>query len=192
MKVALVHDWLIKERGGEKVLDHIARLYPDADIFTLFYRKENLSPEISGHKIYASLLQYIPGIEKAYRYFLPLFPFLIERFALGAYDLVISSSHCVAKGVKTGKNSLHLCYCHTPMRYAWLFPEEYLQGKFYAPLARWVLGLLRNWDQHSLGRVHFFAANSKEVQSRIERFYNRRSEVIYPPLDLISAGDAFE
>ncbi len=187
MKVALIHDWLIKERGGEKVLDHIARLYPDADIFTLFYKQENLSDEVKRHKITASPLQYIPGIEIIYRYLLPVFPFLIEQFDLSAYDLVISSSHCVAKGARPRKGALHLCFCHTPMRYAWMFQDEYLHGKFYAPLAFRFLDGIKKWDHDSSKRVHYFAANSREVQNRIAKFYGRDSDVIYPPLDLIAS-----
>jgi len=186
LKIAIIHDWLIKERGGEKVLERIVRLYPEADIYTLFYRKANLSEIFRRRKIYASILQHVPGIEKIYRYLLPIFPFLIEAFNLDAYDLVISSSHCVAKSVRVREGALHLCYCHTPMRYAWMFQEEYLQGKFFAPLAFWFLKKIRAWDKKTASRVHYYAANSEEVKARIFKFYNRESDVIYPPLDLVA------
>ena len=186
MKTAIIHDWLFTMRGGEKVLEHIARLYPDADIYTLFFKKENLSPELQKRRIFGSALQHIPKIEKIYRYLLPIFPFLIEQFDLSRYDLIISSSHCVAKGIKPRKGAVHLCFCHTPMRYAWMFQREYLHGKFYAPFAMKLLDRIQRWDFESSKRVDFFAANSKEVQNRIAKFYGRDSDVIYPPLDLIS------
>ncbi|MBI4971315.1 MAG: glycosyltransferase [Candidatus Omnitrophica bacterium] len=186
MKVAIIHDWLFTMRGGEKVLEHIAGLYPDADIYTLFYNKENLSPQLRKRNIYGSLLQRIPKIEKFYRYLLPIFPFLIERFNLSKYDLVISSSHCVAKGVRLRKDATHLCFCHTPMRYAWMFQKEYLHGKFYSSLALWFLKQIQRWDYKASKRVNYFAANSREVQNRIAKFYGRDSDVVYPPLDLVA------
>ncbi len=184
LKVAIIHDWLIRERGGEKVFNHIARLFPQADIYTLFYRKHRIAPELANRRIFASVLQHIPGIEKIYQYLLPLFPFLIERFDMRPYDLIISSSHCVAKGVRKRAGALHLCFCHTPMRYAWMFQKEYLHKKFYAPLAFRILNRIKKWDFDTSQSVDYFAANSKEVQNRILNFYNRKSDVIYPPLDL--------
>src|SRR5580658_5123949 len=122
MRVALVHDWLTGMRGGEKVLAALARIFPDADIFTLFYQPDRISPEINSHRVFASPLNRLPGVLRYYRNLLPLMPWAIESFDLGRYDLVISSSHAVAKGVRVSPGVPHICYCHTPMRYLWAAP----------------------------------------------------------------------
>ncbi len=119
MKIAIVHDWLTGMRGGEKVLEAILDIFPEAEIFTLIYNKEKISEKINKRKIHTSFLQKIPGIFKSYRNFLPLFPAAIESFDFSNFDLIISSSHCVAKGIKKPKNIKHFCYCYTPMRYAY-------------------------------------------------------------------------
>ncbi|HLX09609.1 MAG TPA: glycosyltransferase family 4 protein, partial [Thermoanaerobaculia bacterium] len=119
MRVALVHDWLTGMRGGEKVLEQLGALYPDAPIFTLFHFPGTVSAALESHPIHTSFLQRAPGIRRRYRHYLPLFPAAVEEFELGGFDLVISSSHCVAKGVIPPPDGLHVCYCHTPMRYAW-------------------------------------------------------------------------
>jgi len=186
MKTAIVHDWLIRQRGGEKVLQHIADLYPEADIYTLFCDKSNISSDLASRKIFTSWLQYIPFVEKIYPFLLPFFPGAIRQFDLSDYDLVISSSHCVAKGFKRDKSKIHACYCHTPMRYAWQFQKEYFKGKWYGGFAVWFLNRLKSWDLKSAENVSYFCANSQEVQKRIKDIYGRDSEVIHPPLDLIS------
>src|SRR3989338_830319 len=185
LKVALVHDWLIQMRGGEKVLESLAELFPEAVIYTLFYNREKLSPALRRMKIRSSFLQRIPGIQNIYRWLLPILPAVAESLHVEEADLVISSSHCVAKGVKIPNWAIHICYCHTPMRYLWGYEKEYF-GSMAAPLrflARLFLKSLKKWDLRSNQRVHFFIANSANVQNRIQNFYGRDSFVIYPPLD---------
>ncbi|MFQ5952859.1 MAG: hypothetical protein ACE5JK_05595 [Candidatus Omnitrophota bacterium] len=125
IKIAIVHDWLTGMRGGEKCLEVFCELFPDATLFTLLHNKGSVSPIIEGMDIRTSFLQKAPGIEKNYRSFLPLFPAAIESFDLSGYDLVLSSSHCVAKGVRSVPEALHICYCYTPMRYSWTLFDEY-------------------------------------------------------------------
>jgi len=188
MKIALVHDWLTGMRGGEKVLEALCEIFPSADIYTLVYIKGSVSKIIESKKIYTSFLQNFPNVEKYYRYYLPLMPFAIEQFDLSGYDLVISSSHCVAKGVKVGKNTLHICYCHTPMRYIWDMYEVYFgkdsRANFVTKILMKVLRKpLQNWDINSSKNVNYFVANSFNVKERIKRIYNREAEVVYPPVD---------
>ncbi|MFH1258570.1 MAG: glycosyltransferase [Elusimicrobiota bacterium] len=189
MKVALVHDWLTGMRGGEKVLEALGELFPQADIFTLLWIKGKVSEKIEQHPIYTSFLQKIPGAGKNYRNFLPIMPLAIERFNLQEYDLVISSSHCVAKGVKKlGRKSIHICYCHTPMRYIWNQYEEYFNPERTNFIVRSLMGLIRvylqRWDVKSSERVNYFIANSHNVKKRIKDYYRREAEVIYPPVDI--------
>jgi len=186
MRVALVHDWLIHMRGGEKVLECLAQLYPDATIYTLFYDRKTLSPTLKKMRIRASFLQHWPGIKKFYRWLLPILPHAIESLKVKDADLVISSSHCVAKGVRIPEKAFHICYCHTPMRYLWSFYDEYF-GKFPSgvkPFMRKVFERLRRWDLESNESVDRFIAISKYIQARIQRVYGRDSEVIYPPVDI--------
>ena len=131
LKVALVHDWLIHMRGGEKVLESLAELFPNAVIYTLFYNREKLSPALERMKIKSSFLQLIPGIRQFYRWLLPVLPGIMASLKIEEADLVLSSSHCVAKGIKIPDGAFHICYCHTPMRYLWGYEEEYL-GKMPA------------------------------------------------------------
>jgi glycosyltransferase involved in cell wall biosynthesis len=185
MKVALVHDWLIHMRGGEKVLEALAEMYPDAVIYTLFYDRSRLSPALARMKIRASFLQAVPGIKRFYRWLLPFFPRAIRTLEIGPVDLVISSTHCVAKAVRVPPGAVHLSYVHTPMRYLWGFEDVYLE-KYPAPL-RWVmgriLGRLRRWDLETNAGVHEFAANSANVRDRIRKFYGREAAVVCPPFD---------
>ena len=187
MKVAIVHDWLTGMRGGEKVLEALCELYPEADIFTLIHIKGSVSETIEHHRIFTSFLQRMPFIEKKYRNYLPLMPFAIEQFDLKGYDLVISSSHCVAKGAKTSKNSVHICYCYTPMRYIWdLFEDYFGTGRtnvLIRTLMRIIRPFLKNWDVKSSKRVDSFIAISKFISKRIESAYGRDSVVIYPPVN---------
>lgn len=183
LRVAVIHDWLNGMRGGERVLEAMLELFPAADLFTLFYTPGVLSPIIENRKIQASVLNSTSFIRRRYRYLLPLFPFLIERFSLENYDLILSSSHCVAKGVKPPQGTLHVCYCHTPMRYVWDKYPDYFHGftePFISPIAKW----LRHWDVKSSSRVNHFIANSEFVRHRIRSYYKRESTVIHPFVDL--------
>ncbi len=185
LKVVLVHDWLIHMRGGEKVLEAMAELFPEAVIYTLFFDRKKLSPALQRMKIKSSFLRNIPGIRKIYRWLLPLLPAAAESIQVESADLVISSSHCVAKGIKIPPGAMHICYCHTPMRYLWGYEKEYF-GSMAAPLrflARLFFKTLKNQDLQSNRKVDFFIANSVNVQNRIQNFYGRNSFVLYPPLD---------
>ena len=185
-RVALVHDWLTGMRGGEKVLEQIARLFPTAPIYTLIHFPGSVSRELESHPITASFLQSYPGIRGNYRRWLPAFPAAIEDFDFTPFDLIISSSHCVAKGAKPRPGAFHLCYCHTPMRYAWDQEHAYFPNRtgLVARVRSLILTRLRNWDVTSAGRVDLFVANSTFVASRIQRYYGRQAEVIHPPVDV--------
>lgn len=188
MKTALVHDWLTGMRGGEKVLEVICEIFPEDDLYTLVHIPGSVSKIIENRKIYTSFIQKLPDVEKNYRYYLPLMPAAISQFDLSSYDLVISSSHCVAKGVKVGKNTLHICYCHTPMRYIWDMYELYFgkdsNSSFISKLVMKIIRKpLQNWDVKTAQNVHYFIANSNNVKERIKRIYNRDATVIYPPVD---------
>ena len=174
-------------RGGEKVLVSLARLFPDAPIFTLLHVKGSLWPELEARDIRTTFVQRLPGVERRYRQYLPLFPAAAASIDLRGYELVVSSSHCVAKGVRVDPGALHLCYCHTPMRYVWDRYDDYFgPGRVGAP-ARWVIPVvaegLRAWDVATAGRVRRYAANSRYVAGRIHRYYGRDAEVIPPPVD---------
>ena len=188
MRVALVHDWLTGMRGGEKVLDVLCELYPGADIFTLIHEPGRLNARIEQHRIITSPLQRVPALKRRYRHCLPLFPTLIERFDFTGYDLVVSSSHCVAKSVIVPSGTVHVCYCHSPMRYAWdqfeaYFGVDRVGWAAHHLLYRPVMGHLARWDARTANRVGRFVANSRYVADRIRRYYNRASTVVYPPVD---------
>ncbi|MBU1657284.1 MAG: glycosyltransferase family 4 protein, partial [Candidatus Omnitrophica bacterium] len=157
MKVAIVHDWLTGMRGGEKGLEVFCELFPEATLFTLLHKKGSVSRIIEEMDIRTSFLQKIPGIFNSYRGFLPFFPMAIESFDLTGYDLVLSSSHCVAKGVRT-QGALHICYCYTPMRYAWRFFNDYFSSE--NPLKRWMISLvlrrLKKWDLNTNKNIDYF------------------------------------
>ncbi|MCA9731713.1 MAG: glycosyltransferase [Deferribacteres bacterium] len=188
LKIALVHDWLTGMRGGEQVLLEFCRLFPSADIFTLIHVPGKLHPEIEKHRITTSFLQKIPGIRSHYRKFLPLFPVAMENFDLTGYDLVLSTSHCVAKGIITRPDALHVSYIHSPMRYIWdlhftYFPAQ--KGNVLARAAyRFFANFLRMWDVASSSRVDFFVANSSFVARRIRKFYHRESAILNPPVNV--------
>jgi glycosyltransferase involved in cell wall biosynthesis len=186
-RVALVHDWLTGMRGGEKVLEVLCELFPDADLYTLVHIPGRVSPAIERHRIVTSFLQKLPAIERRYRYYLPLMPRAIEQFDLSGYDRVISTSHCVAKGVIPGPRATHWSYCHTPMRYIWdQYPEYFGPGRasWMTRIAmRLVRPYLRRWDIATVPRVQHFIANSQNVRERIQRIYHRDADVIYPPVD---------
>lgn len=184
-KVALIHDWLFHMRGGEKVLEAIAELLPDAEIYTLFLDRKGLSPSLQAHPIKASFLDRIPGSHQFYQWMLPVLPWAIERFDLRGFDLVISSSHCVAKGVRVPQGIPHICYCHTPMRYTWYFEDEYFSHRPF-PVKQMIsalLGRLRRWDLKSSKSVTQFVANSRNVAEKVKHLYGKQALVIHPPLD---------
>jgi glycosyltransferase involved in cell wall biosynthesis len=188
VRVALVHDWLTGTRGGEKVLEALCAQHPDADIFTLFHDPGSVPPAIERHRVRTSFLQRVPLARSRYRYALPLFPFAIEQFNLDRYDLVISSSHCAAKAVVAPGRARHLCYCFSPMRYAWdQLPLYFGPERVGALAARWlyrpVLARLARWDAATATRVHRFVAISHYVARRIRRYYNREAAVVHPPVD---------
>jgi glycosyltransferase involved in cell wall biosynthesis len=187
MRVALVHDWLTGTRGGERCLEVFAELYPDADLFTLLHVPGSVSPTIERRRIATSFIQRLPGAARRYRHYLPLMPAAVSRFDLAGYDLVLSSSHCVAKGARAARGSLHVCYCFTPMRYVWDRYADYV-GDGAGLAARLALPavapLLRAWDRSASGRVHHFVAISEHVRARIRRCYGREAMVIHPPVDV--------
>jgi glycosyltransferase involved in cell wall biosynthesis len=185
--VALVHDWLTGQRGGEKVLEIFTEIFPDAPIYTLFHFPGSQSEKIEQKAIHTSFLQKMPFLKRKYRSYLIFYPLAVELFDLQDYDFVISSSHCVAKGAIPSPESLHICYVHSPVRYAWnqyfaYFSPEKL-GLFSRLLIPPVIHRLRQWDVASTSRVDHFVANSKTVAKRIFRYYRREAEVIHPPVD---------
>ncbi|MFH1033860.1 MAG: glycosyltransferase [Pseudomonadota bacterium] len=185
-RVVLVHDWLTGMRGGEKVLESFCRLCPQAPLYTLLHNQGSVSPLIEGRPIVTSFLQGLPGVASRYRHYLPLFPRAAESLRLPDCDLVLSSSHCVAKGVIAPPGALHVSYVHTPMRYVWDLYDQYF-GPGRGGMARWVMpflrGWLQGWDTRTASRVHEFLANSRHVARRIERHYGRPATVIHPPVD---------
>ena len=186
-RVALVHDWLTGMRGGEKVLDAICELYPDAPLYTLVRVPGSVSPRIEARRIRTSFVQSLPNPARFYRHYLPLYPVAVELFNFENYDLVISSSHCAVKSVRVPRRTVHVCYCHSPMRYAWDQFEAYFGeaqiGAARSRLIRPVMQLLARWDRATADRPDRFLANSQYVAGRIGRYYNRRSTIVYPPVD---------
>ena len=185
MKVAIVHYWLVGMRGGEKVVEALCDLYPDADIFTHVYDPDRVSPTIRRHTITTSFVGSLPGARRRYKSYLPLMPMALEQLDLRGYDLVISSESGPAKGIIPPADALHVCYCHSPMRYVWNMFHDYRERA--GPITRWLMPPLshyvRNWDAISANRVHAFAANSRTVARRIETYYRREATVVFPPVD---------
>jgi glycosyltransferase involved in cell wall biosynthesis len=186
-RVALVHDWLTGMRGGEKVLEAICELYPEAQLYSLIHVRGTVSAAIEGRGVRTSFAQGLPRAGRFYRQYLPLFPTAVELFDLDAYDLVISTSHCAVKSVIRPGRAVHVNYCHSPMRYAWDQFDEYFGPAQIGPtrsrLLRPVMAALARWDRATAGRVDRFVANSRYVAGRIRRYYNRGSTVVYPPVD---------
>ena len=187
MRIALVHDWLTGMRGGERALEVLCELYPSADLFTLVHVPGSVSAAIEQRSPKTSFIQHLPRAGRLYRTYLPLFPAAIERFDFTGYDLVISTSHCVAKSALTRPPTRHLCYCFTPMRYAWDQFDQYFGparvGRLPSAAARVVLRRLARWDARTAGRANRYVAISHYVASRIRRYYNRQAVVVYPPVD---------
>ena len=188
-KTAIAHEWLVNYAGSERVVESFTNIWKNADVFALvdFLDDEQRNFILKGKKANTTFIQKLPLARKKHRYYLPLFPTAIERFNLSDYKLIISSAHAVSKGVKTNKNQLHICYCHSPMRYAWDQSEQYLTG-VKGFIAKSFINYLRNWDLKSVKNVNFFIANSNHIAEKIKRIYKRDSIVIYPPVDV----DRFE
>ena len=194
MKKAIVHDWIVDIGGAENCLKDIYSIYPDSKIFTLLYREDTLSKlNLPLTSVRNSFIQKLPKSIKSYRNYLLLFPLAIEQFDLSEYDVIISSSHAVAKGVLTNVNQLHICYCYTPMRYAWDLYHQYLKETglskgLKGSVAKLVLHYMRIWDLSTVNRVDYFVAISNYIAKRIKKVYGRDSVVIYPPVEV----DKFE
>ncbi|MBT2800998.1 glycosyltransferase family 4 protein [Halomonas sp. ISL-56] len=190
MKVAIVHDWLTTWAGAEKALAELLNCFPQAEIFTTVnFLEEGAIPALNRHVIHTSFIQRMPWARTRYRQYLPLMPLAVEQFDLKGFDLILSSSHAVAKGVISDPGAVHICYCYSPMRYAWDMQHQYLRqsGKekgVMSWLMRWQLHRLRQWDYISAQRVDHFIAISNYIKRRIETCYRREAEVIYPPVDV--------
>ncbi|MEI8344504.1 MAG: glycosyltransferase [Candidatus Omnitrophota bacterium] len=185
MRVVLAHDWLNGMRGGEKCLEVLCELYPPSPLLALFYQPDKVSRSIVSHPLTLSWLQRMPGITKHYRHYLPLYPAAVSSLRVPECDVVVSTSHCVAKGVRKPTGAKHFCYCFTPMRYAWGFFDEYFGGRSAVERAiiRRIIDRIRTWDLSASQGVDVFAAISEHVRQRIRRCYNRDATVIYPPVD---------
>jgi glycosyltransferase involved in cell wall biosynthesis len=182
MKVAIIHDWLTGMRGGERCLEVFCELFPQAHLYTLIYIPGSVSSLIENMPIKTSLIQNLPFSKRGYRKYLPLFPMAVEHFNLKGYDLILSCSHCVAKGIIPPPDALHISYLLTPMRYAWDMYGEYF-GENKNRIIPFFIHYLRMWDVTSSQRVDHFLCISKHVENRIKKFYRREAEVIYPPVD---------
>lgn len=194
MKIAIIHDWLTVYAGAEKTLEQILKLYPQADIFTIVdFLHEKDRGFLEGHKITTSFIQKLPFAKTKYRHYLPLMPFAVEQFDLSDYDVVLSSSHAVAKGVITGPDQKHICLCYSPIRYAWDLQHQYLRESglnhgLKGLMAKYMLHKMRLWDLRTANGVDHFIAISEFISRRIWKVYRRKSDVIYPPVDV----EAFE
>jgi glycosyltransferase involved in cell wall biosynthesis len=191
LRIAIVHYWLINRRGGERVVEVLADMFPQAEIFTLLLDRSSLAGPLRTRRITPSSLQKLPGVNRYYRKLLPLFPMALEQFRLNGYDLIVSSESGPAKGVITPASTCHICYCHSPMRYLWDLFHQYKQGKGVGPLSRVLFTLsahyVRMWDLATASRVDYFVANSENVALRIRKHYRREAKVINPPVE-VSAG----
>lgn len=185
MKVALVHDWLTNYGGAERVIESFHRVFPAAPVYTVFYDQSRLPDSFKGLDIRTSFLQKVPFGHKKHQWFLQFMPLAVEQFNLSEYDLVLSSSSCCAKGIITGAGTCHICYCNTPMRYAWDFYHEYIgkKGMLMRGYIAWQMNHIRQWDRASADRVDYFLANSHHIAGRIKKHYRRDSHVIYPRVD---------
>jgi glycosyltransferase involved in cell wall biosynthesis len=186
-RVAIVHDWLTGMRGGEKVLDAVCERFPDAELFTLVHVPGSVSPAIERLNPQTSFVQRLPFVKRLYRAYLPLFPAAVEQFDLDRFDFVLSISHCAVKSVIRSRRARHLCYCLTPMRYAWDQFDAYFGvdrvGAIRSRLMRIAMARMAKWDRETSGRADRYVAISHYVAGRIRRYYNRDATVIYPPVD---------
>lgn len=188
MKIALVHDYLVQYGGAERVLEAFTEIFPKAPIFTMVYDRSLMNGAFSDRKIHTSFLQKIPFIGSHHRLFPLLMPMAIEEFNLKSFDIVLSDSNSYAKGALTGPNTLHVTYCHTPMRYAWDDCHKHLRDFKYSKLTKklvpFAMNYIRLWDRISADRPDYYIANSKFVASRIKKYYNKSSEIINPPVSM--------
>jgi glycosyltransferase involved in cell wall biosynthesis len=186
LRIAIVHYWFVNRRGGERVVETMAEMFPNADLFSLVVDPEALSPFLRTRGIKTSFLQTLPWSARLHRHLLPIYPLVLEQFDLSGYDLVISSESGPAKGVLTNSRTCHICYCHSPMRYLWDCYHDYKNGRSMGVLSRPLFSLaahyLRLWDAASAQRVDYFVANSRNVAARIRKHYRRESTVIHPPV----------
>ena len=195
-RVALVHDWLTGMRGGEKCLEVLCEIFPQADLYTLVHRRGSVSPTIENRRVVESWIARLPFGRSRYRAFVGLYPRAIESFDLSNYDLVVSTSHCAAKGAVTRADTLHVCYCFTPVRYFWDLRREYFGPGRGSGLSRfvgdWIGHSFRLWDRVSADRVDLFVADSHHVRERIEKHYRRKALVLHPPVDaaFFTPGDS--
>jgi glycosyltransferase involved in cell wall biosynthesis len=190
MKIAIIHEWLVNYAGSERVLEQIIKLYPDADLFCqVDFLPDDEREFILNKKTNTSFIQNLPNAKDRYRSYLPLMPFAVKKFDMSGYDVIISNSHSVAKGVNKNPQQLQICYCHTPMRYAWDLQSQYLKESgldsgIKGMLAKYILNRLKKWDYAASQKVNYFIANSSYIKDRIKRAYNKDSSVIYPPVDI--------
>lgn len=186
-RIALVHDWLTGMRGGEKALEVICERFPDAELFTLVHVKGSVSPTIERRRIHTSFVQRLPAVNRYYRHYLPLFPTAVEQFDFDGFDIVLSVSHCAVKSIIRPAHATHLCYCLTPMRYAWDQFDAYFGpdkvGYLGHRVMRPIMARMARWDRATASRVDRYVAISHYVAGRIDRYYNRRATVVYPPVD---------
>lgn len=192
MKVCIIHDWLVTYAGAEKVLEELIKIYPDADLFsTVDFLESNQRSFIMNKEVETTFIQKLPFAKKKYRQYLPLMPFAIEQLNVSSYDLVITSSHAVAKGIITGPDQLHISYVHSPIRYAWdlqhqYFKEANLEKGLKGLIAKLIMHYMRIWDYRTAHGVNYFISNSNFIGKRIKKVYGRESETIYPPVDVSS------
>jgi len=188
MKVALIHDHLAQEGGAEKVLQVLSELFPEAPIYTLLYEPKNADKYFKDKRIETSIIQKLPGGIKHYQWYMPFMPMAVEFFDLRQYDLIISNTSAFAKGVITSPHSLHICCCHTPTRYLWDYTHQYINelkyNKYFKKIISLFLNYIRLWDRQAADRVDKYIANSKNVRTRIKKYYRRDSKVIYPPVEV--------
>jgi glycosyltransferase involved in cell wall biosynthesis len=190
LRIAIVHEWFTSMRGGEKCVEALCEVFPDATLYALLHVKGAVSPIIERMPLHTSFIQHLPFAARKYRHYLPLFPAAVRTFDLSGYDIVISSSHCAAKGVRTSPHTLHVCYCYTPMRYIWTQYEDYFGSGRSGVLTRWgmraAVNYLRKWDLRTAKNPHHFIAISENIRDRIRTIYGREADVIYPPVETAS------
>jgi glycosyltransferase involved in cell wall biosynthesis len=187
VKIALIHDWLTGMRGGERALEVLCERFPGAELFTLVHARGSVSSTVERRRVHTSFVQRLPFVNRLYRHYLPLFPAAVEQFDLDAFDVVVSTSHCCVKSVIRSPRARHMCYCLTPMRYAWDQFDAYFGaervGRIGSRLARSVMARMARWDRDTADRVDRYVAISHHVAGRIARYYNREAVVVYPPVD---------
>jgi glycosyltransferase involved in cell wall biosynthesis len=186
-RIALVHDWLVRMRGGEKCLEALCEVFPEAEIFTLVHKRGAVSPTIEGRPFHTSFLQFLPWSKERYQYYLPLYPAAIASLHPKGFDCIVSVSAAVSKAVRTPRTMLHICYCNTPMRYVWDQFDVYFGPGHAGLTTRWAMKMLRRplqrWDLRTAANPDFFIGNSENIRRRIERIYHRAADVIYPPVE---------